>query len=158
MAAKSGGQTSGRVRRTGTSNAEVFIDTSGFFALLSMSDPAHARAREQMAHFARARRRAVTTDHVLDETFTLLKVRGLAHRCPAFEQMLNTTRSLRVNWTEPAVFAAATTLFLNRLDQGFSLTDCVSFTVMEREGLREALTTDHHFQIAGFAPLLASPK
>ena len=103
---------------------------------------------------ARAQRRAVTTDHVLDETFTLLKVRGLAHRCPAFQQMLDTSRSLRVRRTEPALFTAATALFLARLDEGFSLTDCVSFTTMERAGLQEALATDHHFQIAGFVPLL----
>lgn len=134
--------------------SEVFIDTSGFFALLSTADPAHAQAREQMARLARNRRRAVTTDHVLDETFTLLKVRGLAHRCPAFQQMLDTSRSLRVSWTEPTVFTVATEFFLTRLDQGFSLTDCVSFTTMERAGLQEALTTDHHFQIAGFVPLL----
>ncbi len=68
--------------------------------------------------------------------------------------MLSATLTLRVRWTEPDMFAAATALFLDRLDQGFSFTDCVSFTVMEREGLREALTTDHHFQIAGFIPLL----
>ena len=158
MAARSDGPTPKQAPRAGTAKAEVFIDTSGFFALLSLTDPAHARARERMAHFARARRRAVTTDHVLDETFTLLKVRGLAHRCPAFEQMLNTSRSLRVSWTEPSIFAAATALFLNRLDQGFSLTDCVSFTVMGREGLHEALTTDHHFQIAGFVPLLSPAR
>ena len=154
MAANPGRQGSKRVPRAEIGTREVFIDTSGFFALLSTADPAHARAREQMARLAQARRRAVTTDHVLDETFTLLKIRGLAHRCPAFEQMVRTSRSLRVSWTEPAIFAAATTLFLNRLDQGFSLTDCVSFTLMEREGLHEALTTDHHFQIAGFVPLL----
>lgn len=133
---------------------EVFIDTSGFFALLSAADPAHRRACEQMDRLARARRRTVTTEHVLDETFTLLKMRGLAHRCSIFQQMLVSSRSLRVVWTEPAAFAEAQALFLDRLDQGFSLTDCISFTVMQREGLREALTTDHHFQIAGFVPLL----
>ena len=154
MAAKPGGRGSKHAPRTEIATAEVFIDTSGFFALLSAADPAHARARQQMARLASTRRRAVTTDHVLDETFTLLKVRGLAHRCPAFEQMLSTSRSLRVSWTEPAIFAAATELFLNRLDQGFSMTDCISFTLMERERLHEALTTDHHFEIAGFTPLL----
>ena len=95
---------------------------------------------------------------MLDETFTLLKVRGLAHRCPAFQRMINTSRSLQVSWTEPAMFTTATELFLARLDQGFSLTDCVSFTTMERAGLQEASTTDHHFQIAGFVPLLLQKR
>ncbi len=65
-----------------------------------------------MVHLARAWRKAVTTDHALDETFKLLKVHGLAHRCPAFQQMLNTSRSLRVSWKEPTLFTAATELFL----------------------------------------------
>ena len=154
MAAKATRQPRAQASPAKAVSSEVFIDTSGFFALLSTADPAHAQAREQMARLAQARRRAVTTDHVLDEIFTLLKVRGLAHRCPAFQQMPDTSRSLRVSWTEPAVFTAATEFFLTRLDQGFSLTDCVSFTTMERAGLQEALTTDHHFQIAGFVPLL----
>lgn len=136
---------------------EVLVDTSGFFALLSAADPAHGQAREQMARLGKERRRTVTTEHVLDETYTLLKVRGLAHRCPVLKATVDTSKSLRVVWTEPSAFAAATDLFLARLDQGFSLTDCVSFCLMERTGLREALTTDHHFQIAGFNPLLLPP-
>ena len=140
-------------RRVGVPS-EVFIDTSGFFALLSAADPAHGRARAQMARLAKARRRTVTTEHVLDETYTLLKARGLVQRCPVLKTTVDTSGSLRVAWTEPAAFAAATDLFLSRLDQGFSLTDCVSFELMGRLGLKEALTTDHHYQVACFAPLL----
>ena len=79
---------------------EVFIDTSGFFALLSAADPAHGRAREVMAGLARGRRRTVTTEHVLDETYTLLKARGLVHRCPVLKTTVDTSKSLRVAWTE----------------------------------------------------------
>ena len=35
------------------------------------------------------------------------------------------------------------------------LTDCISFVLMEQEGLREALTGDRHFLQAGFVALLA---
>ena len=34
------------------------------------------------------------------------------------------------------------------------LTDCISFVVMEERGLSEALTSDHHFEQAGFSVLL----
>lgn len=47
-------------------------------------------------------------------------------------------------------------LFAARPDKGWSLTDCVSFVVMEEQKLTEALTTDHHFTQAGFHALLAS--
>jgi uncharacterized protein len=40
-------------------------------------------------------------------------------------------------------------------DKDWSLTDCISFVVMEDEGLREALTGDRHFAQAGFIPLFS---
>ena len=36
----------------------------------------------------------------------------------------------------------------------WSLTDCISFMVMDDEGLKEALTADRHFEQAGFTALL----
>ena len=51
-------------------------------------------------------------------------------------------------------FRASVELFRQRPDKNWSLTDCSSFVVMERERIREALTSDHHFQQAGFIPLM----
>ena len=45
--------------------------------------------------------------------------------------------------------------FRDRLDKGWSLTDCISFVVMEDEGIRDVLTGDRHFEQAGFYTLLA---
>jgi len=47
-------------------------------------------------------------------------------------------------------------LYLHRPDKEWSLTDCVSFIVMEERGLTEALAADHHFEQAGFTALLMS--
>jgi hypothetical protein len=46
-------------------------------------------------------------------------------------------------------------LFAGRSDKNWSLTDCISFVVMQDEGLTEALTGDSHFEQAGFKALLA---
>ena len=45
-------------------------------------------------------------------------------------------------------------LFAKRPDKEWSLTDCISFIVMQEYGLTEALTADHHFEQAGFTILL----
>ena len=45
-------------------------------------------------------------------------------------------------------------LLSHSMDKAWSLTDCTSFVVMQEEGLTDALTTDHHFEQAGFTVLL----
>lgn len=46
-------------------------------------------------------------------------------------------------------------LFTERPDKEWSLTDCISFRIMEQEGIDEALSFDHHFEQAGYRCLLA---
>jgi predicted nucleic acid-binding protein len=48
-------------------------------------------------------------------------------------------------------------LYGQRADKSWSLTDCISFAVMEARGIRQALTADHHFTQAGFVALLGQP-
>ena len=42
----------------------------------------------------------------------------------------------------------------DELRSDYSLCDAVSFVLMKQRGLREALTTDHHFEQEGFTRLL----
>ena len=49
---------------------------------------------------------------------------------------------------------AGLALYANRTDKDWSLTDCISFVVMNERGITDALTGDHHFEQAGFAALL----
>jgi len=52
------------------------------------------------------------------------------------------------------LFAAGVAFYAGRPDKDWPLTDCISFVVMEREGIREALTGDRYFEQAGFVALL----
>jgi len=52
------------------------------------------------------------------------------------------------------LFRQGVNLFEKRPDKNWSLTDCISFVVMEAEGIRDALTGDRHFEQAGFTALL----
>jgi uncharacterized protein len=56
---------------------------------------------------------------------------------------------------EEELYQQGLALYDNRPDKAWSLTDCISFVVMERQGLREALTGDRHFQQAGFVAVFA---
>jgi predicted nucleic acid-binding protein len=59
-----------------------------------------------------------------------------------------------LEWIGPDRFHGAATLFEKHADKEWSFTDCVSFVVMRELGIRDAFTTDHHFEQAGFLPLL----
>lgn len=51
------------------------------------------------------------------------------------------------------LFHGAWQYFTQHSDKSYSLTDCISFVVMERLGIRTVLTFDHHFIQAGFEKL-----
>ena len=77
---------------------------------------------------------------------------------PAFlilMQQLETDPELTVVPGSHDLFERGFQLFKTRADKEWSLTDCISFVVMEQMALTEALTADRHFEQAGFTMLLA---
>ena len=133
--------------------SEVFVDTSGFYALLVKADAAHEKASDYV-RAAAGKHRFLTTDYVLDETATLLKARRhLEVLKPFFDVVLNSA-ACRVVWMDPDRFSMAHAYFLKHSDQDYSFTDCVSFLVMREERIKVALTKDEHFQQEGFEGLL----
>ena len=133
---------------------EVFVDTSGFYSLLVQAEDMHREAAEFMARAARERRRFITTDYVLDESVTLLRARGYEKLLgPLFETM-DSSSAVRVEWAIPQRFQETKTFCLQHADKTWSFTDCLSFVVMRDLQLRDALTSDIHFEQAGFRRLL----
>lgn len=51
--------------------------------------------------------------------------------------------------------AGALRLFVERPDKEWSLTDYLSFVIMGRRNIQKVLTVDHHFEQAGFRPVLS---
>jgi len=135
--------------------SEIFIDTSGFYACLVKGDERHAAAAEVFAKAAKQTGRFVTTDYVLDEAATLLKVRGLGHLAESLFDRVFASRACHIVWMDAVRFAATREFFAKHRDHAYSFTDCFSFCVMNELRLSDALTTDAHFREAGFRPLLA---
>jgi predicted nucleic acid-binding protein len=134
--------------------ADVFMDSAGFLALWDAGDEHHPAARILHADLIAKRRRFLTSEYVVDETITLLRMR---HSHAAAVDFLNTverSEALRVEWIGPERFHDAGILFRKHADKEWSFTDCVGFALMRGLRLRDAFTTDHHFRQAGFNPLL----
>jgi predicted nucleic acid-binding protein len=129
----------------------VFADTSFFFALAAKRDHAHAQATTVYSNLLRSGRRVVTTDYVIDETLTLVKMRTEARVALALLDRIEQSTAIAI---DAARFQAARALFRRHADHGYSFTDCSSFAIMRELKIAEALTTDAHFTEAGFTTLL----
>ncbi len=132
----------------------LFIDTWGWLALEDSKDLDHARAAQLYRAFRKENGRAVTTDYVLDEAITLLKMRGHGHLIEEFTRIALKSHACRVEWMDPKRFDAVHGFFVQHGDHDYSFKDCFSFYVMRQSKLREALTKDEHFKEAGYQPLL----
>ena len=135
--------------------AEIFIDTSGFYALLVRGDDQHDRAQNAMRKAAKRNQRFVTTDYVLDETATLLMARGFFTVMPSLFHSVAASKACRAVWMDMERFEKTKASFIKNITNRWSFTDCFSFIVMKENRLREALSKDARFRAAGFTPLLA---
>ena len=130
----------------------MLLDTSGLFCLVSKRDHRHAEARRHW-HAARVR---LTSSYVLAEFVALAHARGLPREGTlSFTATLPDDPTVEVVWVDESLHRQALVLLQARLDKTYSLCDAVSFLLMRERGLREALTTDRHFEQEGFVRLLA---
>ncbi len=136
--------------------SDLFADTSGWATWLNRRELHHGLAVSIIVQARRVPFRLVTTNYILSE---LVSVLTSPFRIPRPQQIQFLIALRAANWVEvvhvdTALDAAAWQLWLSRPDKEWSLVDCASFVVMQQRGLTEALTTDHHFEQAGFVRLL----
>ena len=124
----------------------VFVDTGAWFAYFVRRDPDHAAATEWM----RGNREAlVTTDYVLDELLTLLKLRESYRVATAAGEALLQHNVAIVERITETDFRTAWQVFRRYRDKAWSFTDCTSKVVMERLGITRAFAFDTDFEQFG---------
>lgn len=132
-------------------NHKVFADTYYYLALLVERDESHQLAMEVTRQF---QGQIVTTGWVLLEFANAVSKSRKRHYYPSLLEDLKQSSQVKIIPPDETLFDEGTDLYRQRPDKDWSLTDCISFIVMEREGITEALTGDHHFEQAGFVSLL----
>lgn len=125
----------------------VFVDTSAFYAAADAGDSSHERAAELL----REARALVTTDHVLVESWLLMRARGSRAAAERFWGSLRAGLAT-IETVLPADLDAAWRIGEAFADQDFSLVDRTSFAVMERLGLGKVVTFDDDFAIYRYGP------
>jgi len=129
----------------------VFADAAYFIAVLNPTDNFHARALEL------ARRPAgplVTTYWILAEVGDAFSQTGHRPKFARLLELLASTPDIEVLSPTIEQFQAGAALHASRPDKRWSLTDCITFSVMNDLRLVDALTTDYHFEQAGFRALM----
>ncbi len=133
---------------------EFFLDSAYPIALASTTDQHHAVAAKMASSLEARPVRLVTTRAVLLEI-------GNALAKPAFRligaellKRFETDPQVEIVSLDNVLYRRGLELFDSRSDKAWSLTDCISFVVMRERELTEALTSDQHFEQAGFSALL----
>jgi len=128
----------------------VFVDSSGFFALLIEEDQFHQDALLLFQRANAERWRLVTTNIVVIETYALLLVRSHRGRHDALRFLdVIEKDAYQVERIRKTDEVRAIALVRAHQDKTYSLCDSLSFIVMERLGLTEAIAFDRHFRSYG---------
>ncbi|MDP8969611.1 MAG: PIN domain-containing protein [Actinomycetota bacterium] len=125
----------------------VFVDTSAWYAAADAGDVSHARAAAALS----ADEPLVTSDHVLVETWLLLRARGHRAAAESFWAALR-TGAAQLEPVGPGDLEAAWAIGEVFADQDFSIVDRTSFAMMERLGIHRAASFDDDFAVYRFGP------
>lgn len=130
----------------------VFIDTAFVQALLNKRDRDHEKA-VRLLPYLNSSREVWITEAVLVEIGNGLSSinRSAAEK---FIRSCYTTSNINVVMVDTCLLLKSLALYSSRSDKEWGLTDCISFVVMQDNGINEAATNDVHFRQAGFMILL----
>ncbi|MEZ4725694.1 MAG: type II toxin-antitoxin system VapC family toxin [Caldilineaceae bacterium] len=133
---------------------EVFVDTSYAIALANANDQFHAKAVLIARQLRTYKTKLIITRGVLLEIGNALS--GQRYRTAAVKLLdaLEADPNVGIVALTEALYKQALQLYRSRPDKEWGLVDCLSFIVMRERNLTSALTTDMHFQQAGFRVLL----
>ena len=132
----------------------VFIDTSAFFALIAREDPNHVQTRELFEQAARESWSLVTTNAVAFEAHALVLNRAQPGRIKAQFLQIIETDTYQVVRVKRADEEKAIAIIRAHQDKSYSLCDTLSFVVMERLRIRDAISFDQDFRSYGRFTLL----
>ena len=134
----------------------IFVDTSGWGNLVDTLQQFHAETKAIYLNAKQNGSRLVTTNYVIAELVALLSspMRIPRNRSIKFIESIKSSALVDIIHIDKNFDAKSWDLLSNRADKNWSLVDCSSFVVMQENKIIEALTTDHHFEQAGFVRLL----
>ena len=128
----------------------IFVDSGAWFAAQVIDDTHHEQAAGALRGLSAVPIALVTTNHVVGETYTLLRVTCGYDACRRFLESLDQTRRLERIFVGQDLERRAFEILDRYRDHDFSFVDATSFALMRTERIRHAFAFDSHFAAAGF--------
>ena len=137
-----------------TPRTKIFLDASYAIALASSRDQYHSTALALTDRLENLSIGLVTTVGVMLEIGNALSYRRFRREAITLLTALDSDPNVEIVPVSESLYIRALSLFQDRPDKNWGLTDCVSFIVMQDYGLTAALTSDSDFTQAGFQALM----
>jgi predicted nucleic acid-binding protein len=132
----------------------IFVDTGAFLALYLKRDQYHRQASKIFPSLPQP---FSTSNHVVDELATLLgRTAGYRYAADRIGDLYNSP-SIEVAPSTRDDEIKAIRWMRKYADKQISFTDCISFAMMTRLGMRTPFTFDRHFRDAGFE-IVSTPE
>ena len=128
----------------------LFVDTAAWVAMADGADRMGASTRTARDRWLADGGWLLTTDYVVAETLTVLRVRLGIDAAEAWWTQIADSQRLRWEVIDPSRAEKARAIFFRYRDNAFSFVDCTSVVVMREVRATDALTVDDHFRQMGF--------
>jgi predicted nucleic acid-binding protein len=133
----------------------VFLDTSGWIALLNATEPRHQHAKDLWLELGQRGYHIVLTEWIIAETGNgLARTRARGEFADSVDGIWKSP-TVEIVIVDRSLIARALDRYRRFLDKSWGLVDCASFAVMEERGITDAFTSDHNFEQAGLKCLLS---
>ena len=128
----------------------VFVDTGAWFAVQVSDDAHHSAARRVFPVILEGCRSLVTSNLVIGETYTLLRITKGYREAKRFLDSLAHSKKLERVYVTEHLEQQAYGILEHFSEHAFSFVDATSFALMRQERMRHAFAFDAHFRTAGF--------
>lgn len=119
-------------------------------ALELANDQNHLKTKKHWQQIGKALPRIITTSYIFDEIVTYFNSRNYhAKAVQVGNSLLQSTYVSTID-VDRQLFLQGWQYFQQHDDKQYSLTDCISFIVMQQNNISIAFSLDKHFSQAGF--------